>query len=244
MILKVLSFNIHKGFGWHRFISTFKAIDQHIQDLSPDFIFFQEILGTQAEYIVFDRWPHYSYGKNVVFRAGHFGNAIFSRFPIIFSENFDLSTYRLEQRGLLHSIVNLPNEKRLHLLCVHLGLFRRSRQKQYEKIISYIKSTISNDEPIILGGDFNDWGSHATLPLQSFGLQEAFMQLHRAYARTFPAWAPLLKLDRIYTRGIEIISADRLMQKSWRILSDHIAITIDFNLQGIKKHGKNRSSLS
>jgi endonuclease/exonuclease/phosphatase family metal-dependent hydrolase len=229
MIIKVLSFNIHKGTGWHRFRSTFGAIDQHIRELRPDFIFFQEILGSQAEYIVLDLWSHYSYGRNVVYPKSHFGNAIFSKFPIIYSENFDLTTYRLERRGLLHSIVQL-NEQRLHLLCVHLGLFKKSRQKQYEKIIAYIKSTIDDHEPIILGGDFNDWGSHATIPLfQILGLQEAFMTLHHSYARTFPAWAPLLKLDRIYTRGIEVISAKRMLEKSWRMLSDHIAITVDFN---------------
>lgn len=231
MQIKLLSLNIHKGKGWYPLQSTFNAIDQHVRDLSPDLIFFQEILGSQAEHIKLDLWSHYSYGMNAVYLKRHFGNAIFSKFPILFSENFDLSTYKLEQRGLLHSIIQLPNEVRLHLLCVHLGLFKKSRQKQYEKIIEYIKSTISDHDPIIFGGDFNDWGGHATLPLiQEFGLHEAFMSMHGAYARTFPAWGPILKLDRVYSRGLNVIEAERMIHKSWRKLSDHIAIKVTLEI--------------
>ena len=149
MTIKVLSFNVHKGIGWHPFRLTFQKIDEEIRKLSPDIIFFQEILGHHAENIVLDVWPHFHYGKNVIYPKGHFGNAIFSKFPIIYSENFDLSTYLLERRGLLHSVVTLPNQSQLHLLCVHLGLFKKSRKKQYEKIIAYIDSTIGHDEPVI-----------------------------------------------------------------------------------------------
>lgn len=233
MSIKVLSFNVHKGIGWHPFRRTFLQIDAEIRKFSPDIIFFQEILGAHVENIALDIWPHYRYGKNVVYPKGHFGNAIFSKFPIIHSENFDLSTYRLEKRGLLHSIVLLPNQSYLHLLCVHLGLFKQSRMKQYEKIISFMKSTINEGDPIILGGDFNDWGSHATLPLvRNFNLIEAFLLLHGAYARTFPAWAPMLKLDRIYTRGMQVIEAEKMTKKPWKTLSDHLALTVTLSILG------------
>lgn len=233
MTIKVLSFNVHKGIGWHPFRLTFQKIDEEIRKLSPDIIFFQEILGKHVENIVLDVWPHFHYGKNVVYSKGHFGNAIFSKFPIIYSENFDLSTYRLERRGLLHSVVMLPNQVHLHLLCVHLGLFKQSRIKQYEKIISYIKSTIGHDEPIILGGDFNDWGGHATLPLKNnLNLEEAFLSLYGKYAKTFPAWAPLLKLDRIYSRGAQVLHAEKLIAKPWNGLSDHLALTATLDIIG------------
>lgn len=230
-MIKLLSFNIHKGIGWHGFSSTFKALDDHIRAISPDIIFFQEIKGSQADYIASDLWPNFSYGKNVTYPKGHFGNAIFTRFPINFSENFDLSTSRFDRRGLLHSIVQINNNQRLHLLCAHLGLFKKSREIQYKKIVSYIDSTIPEHEPIILGGDFNDWGSHATIPLtQELDLSEIFMSLHGAYARTFPAWGPVLKLDRIYSRGVNILRAERMMESSWRRLSDHIAIQAIFDI--------------
>ena len=51
-MLKLLSFNVHKGIGWHRFKSTFKTIEEQIRVLSPDIIFFQEIVGKQVESIL------------------------------------------------------------------------------------------------------------------------------------------------------------------------------------------------
>lgn len=231
MKIKVLSFNIHKGMGWHRLRPTLKDIANHIRELSPDLIFFQEILGDQAQFLIQDIWPHFCYGKNAVYYKGHYGNAIFSKLPIVFHENFDLSTSRFDKRGLLHSTIQLP-DKRLHLLCVHLGLFKKGRQIQYEKIINYIEKMIDPKDPIILGGDFNDWSSYATIPItHQLKLHEAFMSLHKTYARTFPAWKPVLKLDRIYSRGMLPKTAERMMDASWRKISDHIAIKVDFDFE-------------
>lgn len=229
-MLKLLSFNIHKGVGWHRFHSTFNAMEDHIRLLSPDILFFQEILGVQAEKIVSDIWQNFSYGRNAVYPKGHFGNAIISKFPIIFSENLDLSNSRFDRRGLLHSIIEYKDQQ-VHLLCVHLGLFKKYRLNQFAKIINYIQHIIPPNAPIILAGDFNDWGSHATVPLEKeLGLHETFKLLHGSYARTFPAWKPILKLDRIYSREIKVIEAERKMEKSWRKLSDHIAIQALFDI--------------
>ena len=228
MKIKVLSFNIHKGMGWHRFRPTLNEVAEHISELSPDLIFFQEILGDHVPFLMQEIWPYFCYGKNAVYMKGHFGNAILSKFPIIFYENLNLTTSRFDKRGLLHAIIQLP-ESHLHLLCVHLGLFKKGREIQYDKIVTYIESTIDSKEAIILGGDFNDWGSHATIPIiHQLKLDEAFMSLHNAYAKTFPAWRPLLKLDRIYSRGLRIQKVERMMQKSWRKISDHIAINVDF----------------
>lgn len=227
MIIKIVNFNIHKGKGWHNLKSTLKELDHQIREQKPDLLFFQEIRGMQAEHLVLDKWPHYSFGKNVVHSKGDYGNAILSKFPIIFSENFDLSAHRFERRGLLHSVAILPNQSCLHLLCVHLGLFKRGRKMQFEKIATHIKSEISHSEAIILAGDFNDWTSHATSYLvHELGLQEAFLALQGSYAKTFPAWKPFLKLDRVYSRGFEILQAKALTQPSWRFLSDHIGLEV------------------
>jgi endonuclease/exonuclease/phosphatase family metal-dependent hydrolase len=229
MTIKILDINIHKGFGWDGMRSTFKKLNMCIHELNPDLIFFQEILGNQAEALVLDIWPHYGYGKNVAHVKNHYGNAILSKFPIVSSQNFDLSAHSFEHRGLLHSIL-LINNQTVHLLCVHLGLFRRGRFKQFEKIVSYIRASIAENEAIILAGDFNDWDSRATAPLvQGLKLHEAFLTLHGDYAKTFHALAPILKLDRLYCRGFDIIYAQRLVHSSWRLLSDHIGLEVHLN---------------
>lgn len=231
MLIKVLNINIHKGLGWHNLRPTFRELDANIREMRPDLIFFQEILGRQAESLIIDTWPHYSYGQNVAHPQNHYGNAILSKFPIIYSENFDLSFYNFERRGLLHSIIAITDTMHIHLLCVHLGLFVKGRDHQIEHIVKHIQSTISANDPIILAGDFNDWTSRVTKPLiHGLGLQEAFLNFQGTYAKTFPSWAPLLKLDRLYFRDFEILFAQRLIQKSWRSISDHIGLEVDLEL--------------
>jgi endonuclease/exonuclease/phosphatase family metal-dependent hydrolase len=231
LTIKIINLNIHKGMGWHRFKSTFQELNAALRDAKPDLIFFQEILGKQAETLILDSWPHYSYGKNVTHSTDHYGNAILSKFPILFSENFNLSTNQFERRGLLHSIIEVTKTLKIHLLCVHLGLFQNGRDKQLERIAEHVNSFIHKDDPIILAGDFNDWSNRATLPLiNGLGLQEAFLHFYGSYARTFPAWAPLLRLDRIYFRKFHVTSAERLIHKTWRSLSDHIGLEVDLSL--------------
>lgn len=200
-----------------------------LSELHPDLLFLQEIRGYQFDLLSTGVWPNFSYGKNAVYVKGHHGNAILSKFPIIFAKNIDLSSHRYDQRGMLHAIVELENNiQPLHLLCVHLGLFRNARRQQLDKIASYIKYSIPDDEPLILGGDFNDWTKYATKPLiDKLGLHEAFLNYHGDYARTYPAWAPVLQLDRIYVRGFQITKAERLQQAPWKYFSDHLALEVN-----------------
>jgi endonuclease/exonuclease/phosphatase family metal-dependent hydrolase len=229
--LKILSYNIHKGAGWST-APTAAKIQTQLQALRSDIIFLQEVRGNQFEFLRPESCPHLSYGKNAIYRNGHHGNAILSKYPIIFSENIDISMHKFERRGLLHSIVKLENEdKSVHLLCTHLGLFPKDRRKQLDIIIKYINEKIPSNEAIILGGDFNDWNGYATKPLiNNLQFQEAFLNIHNSYAKTFPALMPTLKLDRLYFRGFIVDYANRLIHKSWRHLSDHIAIDVSLKL--------------
>ena len=51
-----------------------------------------------------------------------------------------------------------------------------------------------------------------------------------APARTFPAAFPLLRLDRVYVRGLRIASAQVLSGPTWRQLSDHAPILAELVL--------------
>lgn len=230
MEIKLISFNIHKGIGWQTRKSTINLMHTQMIELKPDIILLQEVLGSQLSGLSSEAWPHCSYGKNALYKKGDQGNAIVSKFPLLQVENINLSMHRYEHRGLLHSTTTLPEQNTtLHLLCVHLGLFPADRRKQIDKIIRYIKSNIPVNEPLILGGDFNDWASYATRPLKEhLDLSEAFIELHGACARTYPAWSPIFKLDRIYYKGLHLKEAHRLIKKPWKNLSDHIAIDVTF----------------
>jgi endonuclease/exonuclease/phosphatase family metal-dependent hydrolase len=239
--LRVVSYNIHKGFS----ISNRRFILRHIRDairrVHPDLIFLQEVLGEhtghasrvhgwpeqpQFDFLAHEIWPHVAYGRNAVYGAGHHGNAILSKYPFRFVENIDVSTNKLERRGLLHAIIDVPGRHRpVHAICVHLGLFEAERQSQIRALCGRIESHVPHGDPLVIGGDFNDWRLRASAPLErALEVREAFVHLHGRHARTFPSWMPSLRLDRIYYRGMKARGARTLTGKPWSELSDHVAL--------------------
>lgn len=228
MNLKIISYNIHKGIGWGIKRFTLSQIQHQLNASNCDIIFLQEIQGHQYEHLTLTAWPYFSYGKNVVYRKNNHGNAILSKFPILHTANIDISLRRFERRGMLHAVVKLPNhDQQLHLICVHLGLFEGDRRKQLNIMMQYINNNIPRNDLIILGGDFNDWRKYATQYLADiFLFKEAFVSTKNKHAKTFPAWMPMLSLDRLYFRGFTALNAECLSTKKWRFLSDHIPILV------------------
>ena len=239
--IRILSYNIHKGFssGNRKFI--LKGIREALRETHPEVVFLQEVLGnhdghrkriqdwpteSQFEFLADELWPHFAYGRNAVYTMGHHGNAILSKHPILFFENIDISTNHFERRGILHGMIKIPGISRsVHLLCVHLGLMEAERLTQIKKLCSRVHSHVPDQDPLIIGGDFNDWTGKASHLLEkSLHLEELFKKVQGQYARTFPSWLPALKLDRLYCRGFEVKSAECLSTPKWAGLSDHVAL--------------------
>ncbi len=246
--INVLSYNIHKGFnaGSRRFVLS--EIRSAIRAVSADVVFLQEVLGhdtdpkskiknwpngAQFEFLADEIWNHHAYGKNATFTNRHHGNAILSKYPIISWDNIDVSTNNLEKRGILHGVIHIPElDKRVHVLCVHFDLTEKGRIQQIRKLAERVAKHIPEDEPLLLGGDFNDWRQKASPILKTeLGLREAFIDLHGRHARTFPVFLPTLCLDRIYFRGFKARATQRLVDKHWRKLSDHVAIGATLELK-------------
>lgn len=239
--LTVLSYNIHKGFGPGNRAFVLEGVRQAIRQVHADLVFLQEVQGIhlghqkkiaawpeepQFEYLADEIWPHHAYGKNAVYSSGHHGNAILSKHPIRFWENIDISTNRLESRGLLHAVIeHTRTGKPLHAICVHLGLREADRKAQIQLLCERIESHVPHREPLVIAGDFNDWRGRASRMLeQKLETREAYLVLQGHHARTFPSWLPALQLDRIYFRGLEARSARTLTGRPWIQLSDHLAL--------------------
>src|SRR5688572_1158129 len=180
--LRILTYNIHKGFsiGNRRFV--LHQIRDQLRNANVDIVFLQEIQGeysvrqnsirnwptqSQFEFLADSLWPHFAYGKNAVYTSGHHGNAILSKYPFSFWENIDISTNRLERRGLLHGVIEVPHKRKpIHAICVHLGLFEGERQNQVQRLCERIDAMVPHDEPLVIGGDFNDWRLKLSAPLK------------------------------------------------------------------------------
>ena len=245
--IKVLTYNIHKGFSVGNLRFILHEIRESLRSIDADVVFLQEIHGerritnnrfddwpnnNQFEFLADEVWHHHAYGKNAIYTAGHHGNAILSKYPFVEWENIDVSIMKKASRSLLHGTIQLPNtEKKIHIICIHLGLFEREREKQLTTLAQRINSHIPHDEPLIIAGDFNDWRGNAERHLrEDLGVKEVFKETRGSHARTFPAWFPLLSMDRIYYRGLEVVDCSNLKGQPWQRLSDHTPLLAEFKI--------------
>lgn len=246
MKLRILSYNIHKGFTIGNRDFILEQIRLALRETNADVLFLQEVLGDhqdkkckipdwktaiQFEYIADTVWPHFAYGKNAVYPEGHHGNAIISRFPIVEWQNFSISTNRFEQRGLLKTRIMIPQIEKEILLCnTHLDLTQKGRDQQASMIVKHMK--IEKDMPWILVGDFNDWNKRISPRIEhELEAKEVFKTLHEKYPPTFPSFLPLLSLDRIFVRNLTPLMAVALGEPHWKNLSDHLPLYVEIDLE-------------
>jgi endonuclease/exonuclease/phosphatase family metal-dependent hydrolase len=243
--LRVLTYNIHKGFSAGNRYFILHQIREALVKIDPDILFLQEIQGKHSEheqkhinwpeclhseYLAKDIWPHFAYGKNAVYKVGHHGNALLSKYAFQRWENINVSPFAWASRSLLHGVIQFPaGGAEFHIICIHLGLLGMERRRQITTLCQRIEEHVPLDAPLIVAGDFNDWTAQAeTRFYQHLELQEAHRKLHNSYAKTFPAWLPMLQMDRIYYRGLQPITCERLTHAPWNRLSDHAPLSATF----------------
>ena len=239
--LKIATYNIHKGLSHFNRRVVLHELRERLRELDADIVFLQEVQGehnrhgaryhnypdgAQHDFLAEEIWPHSVYGKNSVYEAGHHGNAILSRFPILQSLNTDVSAHRFESRGMLHCEIDLSGPRKVHCLCVHFGLFANGRRSQTSTLIEYVRKEIPPDAPLIIAGDFNDWRNQMGKTLASeLNIQDVFHMASGKPARSFPSRLPILRLDRIYVRGFQVLHNNVHVGGNWQRLSDHAALS-------------------
>jgi endonuclease/exonuclease/phosphatase family metal-dependent hydrolase len=246
--LRVLTINTHKGFTALNRRFVLPELRDAIRAVGADLVFLQEVQGEHEhhaarhehwpraphyEFLADSLWPQFAYGRNSVYPHGHHGNALLSRYPIVRSENRDISIGRTEQRGLLHCVLAVPGlAAPVHAICVHLGLLESHRRRQLELLCRMIADELPGDAPLLVAGDFNDWRHRAhTVLSRRAGLAEVFQRRYGRPARTFPARCPVLRLDRIYVRNASGHAPMTLPRRPWSHLSDHVPLAAEVRLR-------------
>ncbi|MDT8989499.1 endonuclease/exonuclease/phosphatase family protein [Curvibacter sp. APW13] len=240
-IVRVATYNIHKGVQG---IGPLRRLEIHnlglaVEQLDADLVCLQEVRhSNRREARRFAHWPTLPqadflapggyeavYRTNAVTRHGEHGNALLSRWPVCDHQHEDMSDHRFEQRGLLHVQVEVHG-RRVHVLVVHLGLVRSSRVRQLQQLIRFIGREIGADQPLIVAGDFNEWGdwAHQTM------LQAGLRCFGPVQALTFPSRLPLLQLDHVYARGMEPLAQWVPRGTAWARMSDHLPLVAEFRL--------------
>jgi endonuclease/exonuclease/phosphatase family metal-dependent hydrolase len=144
---------------------------------------------------------------------------------VIGHQHEDISDHRFEQRGLLHVEVD-AHGRRVHVIVVHLGLIPGSRVRQVDRLQQFIEREVPPGSPVVVAGDFNDWGAQIKRMLSGFGLYE--FDAPRAF--TYPARLPLVQLDHVYVRGLEPLGLHVPRGRIWWRMSDHLPLIAEFKL--------------
>ncbi len=181
--IRVVSYNIHKGRSATGSRESLADLRLGLYGLRPDLLFLQEVQGrnerrfslhAQHESLGAALGMEAVYGCNAVREQTDHGNALLSRFPVLHQENLDISDHRLEQRGLLHVVIEMDGRP-VHCIVVHLGLFGGGRSRQIAALVERIRLWVPDDEPLLIAGDFNDWKNQlAPLFVRQLQLYEVF----------------------------------------------------------------------
>ena len=241
-ILRVATYNIHKGVQG---LGPTRRLEIHnlglaVEQLDADIVCLQEVRKmNRREALYFDRWPELSqaeylapegyeavYRTNAYTRDGEHGNALLTRWPVVGHSHEDISDHRFEQRGLLHVEIDVDG-RRVHAIVVHLGLIRGSRMRQIAQLQRFIEREVPPGVPLVVAGDFNDWGGQIKRMLAGFGLYEFDEGVD---VLTYPSRLPLAQLDHVYVRGLTPCGLHVPKGKIWWRMSDHLPLIAEFRL--------------
>ncbi len=188
-MIRVLTYNIHKAIGndgkysLERIIEILKKSQADIICLQEvDFLVPRSKNEDLAYQLAYSLHYHYEIGLNVYLKKGAYGNAILSRFPIIHSENLNITWGIKKRRGCLMAKILLPLElvkqnipyeefktKKMKkksmenlstidigILNMHLGLANFERLWQVKQILNSAFLEMMQNSPTIILGDTND----------------------------------------------------------------------------------------
>ncbi|WP_462321668.1 endonuclease/exonuclease/phosphatase family protein [Halochromatium sp.] len=244
--LTVASYNIHRAVGGDRRKDPLR-IAETIAELDADLIALQEVETPvrTAPLIFLQRLEALGYevrlGHTMRRGAHHYGNLFLSRLPVLSHHLLDISQPRREPRGLIDVRISLaslaPQESTdaagaasslasaaplvLRCLATHLGLSQSERQRQIERILSYLRDMgTDGSELVVLMGDFNEWrrGSRRVAQINRL-LRPA------PTPASFPSRWPLFALDRLWHgAGLELLEASVVSTAATRAASDHLPL--------------------
>lgn len=234
--IRLLTYNIRKGKGASgRLDGCVAALSKALAEHKLDVLLCQEVFHDRAKRFSQSTLmakslglSHY-YVPNKTRRVGHHGNATFTHLPVEFVRNFNISTNPIERRGVLYSRLKIQDTT-LHVLNAHLGLNEGQRLKQIKRIEEIINTYVGKDEPVILGGDFNDWTRRLDHIIKGMGFHNPFAALEKKEGHTWHARRPMFTLDRIYIRNLQVLQVRRFHGHPWTDLSDHLPLWVRLSL--------------
>ncbi|MFL6447545.1 MAG: endonuclease/exonuclease/phosphatase family protein [Bryobacteraceae bacterium] len=196
--VRIGTYNVHKCKGMDWRVSPAR-IAKVVKNLRADILGTQEILLSQAVEISEHIEVPFVFGRARLHAGEPYGNAVFSKLPVLSQQNYDLTVRGREARQCLRVSFQLPSGSVAHFFCVHLGTSFVERREQARVLLSQdvLLSNETNARRII-AGDFNEWtrGLVTTMLGQQFESADIVMHLKRT--STYPGVLPFMHLDHVY----------------------------------------------
>lgn len=199
--LRIATYNIHGCIGMDGRYAP-NRIAAVLQALDADVIGLQEVDSRRPPY---EELPQFRYferatglhavaGPAIRDPRGDYGNMILTRLKPRAVRHIDLSVPGREPRGALDVDLKAPDGGILRVINLHLGLQPAERARQIDRLIEALEHATETGLRTVLIGDFNEWSRGARARLAEVTAQFPAAIVPRSY----PAPAPLLRLDRIY----------------------------------------------
>lgn len=239
--IRIVTYNVHKCRGLDRRVLP-ERIAEVLRPLNADVIALQEVIGGpgpaeacgQAGLIANALGGYFCYfGENRRHQGAPYGNAILSRLPARFWQNYDLTWRGCERRGCLRVDTDAWTGMPLHVFNVHLGTGFVERRAQTRILLSdRILRRTDLQGPSVVVGDFNEWTRGLASRLMSTHYQSIDVKLHSGRRGSYPGIFPILHLDHFYFDHRLALKRFRLCRSvSAIIASDHLPLAADFVLK-------------
>ncbi len=235
-MIRIATYNVHRCRGMDRRVDV-DRVARVIRTLDADVVAVQEILrgesralGDQVGAVAAGLGYQFAFGETRKLRGAAYGNATFSRMPIVWQENYDISWRRRERRGCLRTDVVTRKGRTLHVYNVHLGTSPFERPHQVGRLLSEEVLHLGTLRgPRLVMGDFNDWTRSVAASLMGSNFASVDLKL-LGRRRTYPGLFPVLHLDHLYYDKALRLTAFRLLRSKLALMaSDHLPLVAEFD---------------
>ncbi len=148
------------------------------------------------------------FGRTLDYDGGTYGIAMLSRLEFLYDNTFALPVTPVqaraggshEPRGALLAVA-ATRAGRLYAMTTHLDASREEayRLQEADQVIALAKSRVSDDTPLMLGGDFNSEPDSAVQQrLRAAGLRDAWTECGHGGGFTYPADTPVKRIDYLF----------------------------------------------
>ncbi len=224
-MIKVASYNIHKGIGLDRRRDPRRILDV-LREIDADIIALQEAdrrFGTRLSVIdpqLLDEhspWQAVAVGDRAGSMGWH-GNALLVRKNAKILDSTIIHLPALEPRGAVTADIDSGGAL-VRVVGMHLDLSGLRRRRQAHSIMAHVQADQPR-HPTVMMGDLNEWSAHA-------GCLRDFAH-HFRFAATGPSFhvrRPVAALDRImYTPDLRVVACGVHASPLARRASDHLPI--------------------